>query len=131
MFYRIIDQFGNCTITEASSEDDALGKHYKIFALKVKQSHKKHRIEELPEGVADDLEVFHNLSRYKWLEGRKEYTTLGHPIYDANTVQELQEELLDVSNYCSVLYWEIEKIKGKLEQLLKKEGENKIEKTKE
>jgi len=130
MFYRVTDQMGNCTIIEAPDGNKALSKHLMTFGPQSKL-HKEPNIEELPEGVADDLEVFHNLSRYKWLEGRKEYAAQGHLNYDANTVQELQEELLDVSNYCSVLYREIEKVKEVLSQFYQKEGEDETKKTKE
>ena len=62
---------------------------------------------------ADELSVFADLCRDKWMKGRRKYKNRGQPLYQADTIKEIQSELLDLANYCAVLYWEFERLKGK------------------
>lgn len=59
----------------------------------------------------DELDEFAKLCRSKWNKGREEYAGKGLPVYEANTIQEAQNEILDLGNFMAVLYWELERMK--------------------
>ena len=68
------------------------------------------------EGVftpGDELAEFAQLARSKWCDGRAEYAGKGVPVYNADTIQEAQNEALDFSNFMAVYYWELERWKNK------------------
>ena len=59
----------------------------------------------------DELDEFSKLCRSKWNKGRAEYAGKGLPFYEADTIQEAQNELLDLGNFFAILYWELERMK--------------------
>ena len=59
----------------------------------------------------DELDEFSKLCRSKWNKGREEYAGKGLPVYEANTIQEAQNEILDLGNFFAVLFWELERMK--------------------
>jgi len=70
----------------------------------------------------DELDEFAELCRSKWYHGRKEYAGKGLPFYEANTIQEAQNELLDLANFFAVLFWELERLKEKINYQPEKRG---------
>lgn len=63
----------------------------------------------------DELDEFSKLCRSKWNKGREEYAGKGLPVYEADTVQEAQNELLDLGNFFAILYWELDRMKARFD----------------
>jgi len=59
----------------------------------------------------DEMQAFQRLMEDRWMQGRRKYEEMGRPYYDENTIEQLQEELIDAANYMMVLYWELERMK--------------------
>jgi len=112
MLYRVTDYTGACTVMPAENESEAIQTHLATFGLT--NLKEPPVVELLEDESADELETFQNLMRYKWLKGREKYTKLGRQVYNEDTIVELQKELLDVANYSSVLFWELENIRETL-----------------
>jgi len=70
----------------------------------------------------DDIEAFAPLMVVKFNEGRRKYKDKGLATYSANSLEELQSELVDYANYAAKAYFEIERAKARfgLEQKEKK-----------
>lgn len=73
----------------------------------------------------DELDEFSKLCRSKWNKGRAEYAGKGLPVYEADTIQEAQNELLDLGNFFAVLYWELERMKAKFNYKPERRGHEK------
>jgi len=70
----------------------------------------------------DELDEFSKLCRSKWNKGRGDYVGKGLPVYEADTIQEAQNELLDLGNFFAVLFWELERMKARFDIKPEKRG---------
>ena len=68
----------------------------------------------------DELNRFSTLVRDKFLDGRDRHLAQGSPRYKADTVWELQGELLDMSGYGSVLHASLGRLKKSAKDVLVK-----------
>lgn len=59
----------------------------------------------------DELSVFSTRMRNKFLDGRDRHEAQGSPTYKADTIRELQGELLDQGAYSAILFFELERLK--------------------
>ena len=64
----------------------------------------------------DELSVFATKMRNKFLDGRDKYQAMGSKGYKADTITELQKELLDQAAYGAVLFFDLERLKSELKK---------------
>jgi len=106
--FAVYDVNGGRTEQTCEDEDAALMLHM----LTVKELDPDVELTEAPmveeiRDQYDEHEMFAHLARFKWLKGRKEYAEkYGKTFYDADSLEELLEELLDTVNYIQMLYWD-------------------------
>ena len=64
----------------------------------------------------DELSEFFTLVRNKFLDGRDRHAAQGSKAYKADTIWELQGELLDKNAYSAILFFELERFKKHLKE---------------
>ena len=66
----------------------------------------------------DELSVFATMMRNKFLDGRDRHQAQGSRVYHADTIFELQGELLDHAAYSAILWNELERLKPEYKRLV-------------
>ena len=65
----------------------------------------------------DELSMFHTRVRDKFLDGRDRHKAQGSKQYKADTIWELQGELLDMAGYGSVMYGYLNRLKSSAKEV--------------
>ena len=71
----------------------------------------------------DELNIFSTMMRNKFLDGRDRRQAQGARVYHADTIFELQGELLDHAAYSAVLWHELERLKPEFRKAVENQDE--------
>ena len=85
--------------------------HNSRVEIRLKDGTEKHYYPSESYDPKDELSEFNLKTRNKFLDGRDRYKAQGSKRYTADTIWELQGELLDMAGYSSVMYGNLKRLK--------------------